>query len=246
MWVMSDISIIELAGVPGAGKSSACTFLRKSLGNKHLFITRTYIGSRYKLFISLPLIPYTILKFYRVFRKLIQIKIRHFRGPVSARTVLSILAALNSSMMEYWLATLEAAIRRKKVLLDGGFIQWGISVWLRTPPEIQADLWSAYLSHIPRDILCIVFKCEPADALRRTQSRCEGVPEVIQSRRWSLMDENWLEDQYQKISDLLNDEELQSRVTCIYLSSEIDAKKKAELISSNLEKFIPLRNLVTT
>ena len=241
---MSDISIIELAGVPGAGKSTTCAFLRKSLGSKHLFLTRIYIGSRYKLFISLPLIPYTIIKFYRVFGKLIQIKVKHFSGPTSVRTMLSILAALNTSMMEYWLSTFEAAMRRKKVLLDGGFIQWGISMWLRTPSGIQADLWSAYLSHIPRDILCIVLKCEPAEALRRAKSRREGIPKVIQSRRWSLMDENWLEDQYQEMSDLLNNEELQSRVTCIYLSPEIDVKKKAELISSSIKKFIPLRNLV--
>ena len=45
------------------------------------------------------------------------------------------------------------------------------------------------------------------------------------------------------MSDLLKNEELQLRVTCFYFNSEIDVKKKADLIYSKVKNYIPMSSL---
>jgi len=239
----TDISIVELAGLPGTGKSTTSKFLKRKVGGQTLFLTRMYIGSKYKLLLSCPIIPYILIKFHRVFRTLLHAKITDANSEISLKTLLSIVAVLSSSIMEYWIALIESSIRRKKVFLDGGYIQWGLSVWLRTPPEIKADLWSAYLTHIPKNILCIILECEPHEALKRAKSREKGVPNVMYHRKWNSDHNNELEDQYQQMFNLLKNEDIQSRVICIYVKSDTDASKQADLICNDIERFIPLKKL---
>ena len=133
---------------------------------------------------------------------------------------------------------------RKKVFLDGGFIQWSLSIWLRSPIEIQEILWKAYLTHVPNNILCIVLECDPNEALRRAKSREEGVPGVMTSREWNSKDGNDLISQYQRMHDLLKTEAVQSKVVCVYVNSETDSCNQANMICKNIEKFIQIRELV--
>ena len=241
---IKNISFVELAGLPGAGKSTTLRALRKEIGNSKLKFTRIYVNSRFKLLISLPFIPYVIIRFYRVFKTLVVAKVSNKKIKIRLRTVLSILAILTSSTMEYWIARFESTIMRKKVFLDGGFIQWSLSIWIRSPIEIQEILWKAYLTHIPNNILCIVLECDPNEALRRAKSREEGVPGVMTSREWNTKEGSDLVSQYQKMHDLLKSEAVQSKVDCIYINSETDASSQANMICKNIKKFILIRKLV--
>ena len=130
------------------------------------------------------------------------------------------------------------------MILDGGFVQHGISVWLRAPREIRADLWRTYLSLMPNRILCIILQCAPAEALRRSKSRPQGVPPVFSRKSPASPDENWLMDEYRQMSELLISEALTARVKCIYVNSEMDADRIAELILSEVDGIIPLKDLI--
>ena len=63
--------------------------------------------------------------------------------------------------------------------MDGGFVQFGIGIWLRSPPDIKFKIWKAYVSHIPKNILTIIINCEQVLALKRSETRSDGVPSVI-------------------------------------------------------------------
>lgn len=251
-----DIYFIELAGLPGSGKTTICKLLIERLGGGRLFFINKYNGWRHRILVSLPFVPLTVGKFHRIFSKLIQMKATRGRGlaqvamcsrsnpRIYSRTILSILSVLNVFMLEYWLATLEASVRRKWMILDGGFVQRGIAVWLRAPREIRAELWHAYLSHMPRAIVCIILQCGPAEALRRAKSRQDGVPDVLLRRPSSFTDENWLMEEYGQMLKLLMSEALTARVKCIYVNAEMDADKIADSILAELEVIIPIKDLV--
>ena len=255
--------IIELAGLPGTGKTTICDLLNKHYGVEQLFFINRFMGSRYRYLISLPLALLTVGKFYRIFMKLIwfnttrEMKRRmllndkvdtscghSFMEKSKGRTIISVLSTLHIWMMKYWLAVIEASARRKKMMLDGGFVQHGISLWLRAPAGIRDDIWREYLSHIPRGVQCIVLQCDPAEALRRAKMRPMGLPEVFRRRASSGSREAWLMEQYRQISDLLSDEPLATRVKYIYVSAEMSIEKVVDRIVAEVEDAIPLRDLI--
>ena len=235
--------VIELSGMPGSGKSSLTKLLQKDFGCKQLTLNRKYSKIKYKYLLSIPLFPFILIRFYRVFLVLFISKFKDFNGPTSFRTILSIIFFLSGSVIELKIATLESFFRRKKHLMDGGFIQFGIGIWLRSPPEIKFKIWKAYVMHIPKNILSIIINCEPLLALKRSQARMDGVPSVISSRLWATNSSDYLKQMYLEISDLLNTNELRSKVLCIDISSEEDLKEQVDLLVVKLKDFIAIEKL---
>ena len=258
--------VIELAGLPGSGKTTVANLLAARLGIKRHCLVEKYNGRRYKLWIGLPLVPYTLGRFHRVFRKLVQYEIATHAGsrsalvaalvlPVAAvakvnhgtgrRTFLSVLSVLNGLMMERTLVTLETWLRRRPavppVLLDGGFVQHGIAVWLRSPLELRSELWGTYLSQVPGNVLCIILRCEPGEALRRARSRPEGIPAVLRGGGPPAQDKTWLMEQYRQMSELLTSKPLTTRAKCVYVNAEMDPDKIVDSILAQVETLAPVR-----
>lgn len=235
--------VIELSGMPGSGKSSLTEILQKDFGCKQLILKKNYSKIKYKYLLTIPLFPFILIRFYRVFLVLFVSKLKDFNGPTSFRTILSIILFLSGSVIEFKITTLESFFRRKNYLMDGGFIQFGIGIWLRSPPEIKFKIWKAYVTHIPKNILSIIINCEPLLALKRSQARMDGVPSVISSRPWATNRPEYLKQIYLEISDLLNTIELRSKVLCIDISSEEDLREQLDLLIIKLKDFVAIENL---
>ena len=204
-----NISSIELAGLPGAGKSQTSLILREEINYKNPSFTRSYINSYFKKYLSLILSPLIIFKFHRVFSLLLKTKLGLKSARLRIKTIISILGTLCSYQGEYFIASLESSLQRKRVFLDGGYVQWSLSIWLRSPVEIRQELWLAYLSHIPKKIVCVILECEPEEALKRASSREEGVPKVISTRAWDYKEAGSPQVQYEKMAALLRHKKLQ-------------------------------------
>ncbi len=234
---------IELSGMPGSGKSFLTKLLKKDFGCKQLTLNKKFSKIKYKNLLSIPLIPFILIRFYRVFLVLFFSKFRDFNGPTSFRTILSIIIFLSGSFAELKIASLESFFLRKKYLMDGGFVQFGIGIWLRSPPEIKFKIWKAYVMHIPKNIMLIIINCEPLLALKRSQARLDGVPSVISSRPWATNSQDYLKQMYLEISDLLNTNELRSKVACIDISSEEDLREQVYLLVEKLKDFAAMEKL---
>lgn len=235
--------VIELSGMPGSGKSSLTEILQKDFGCQQLVLKKNFSKIKYKYLLTIPLFPFILIRFYRVFLVLFVSKLKDFNGPTSFRTILSIIFFLSGQVIEFKITTLESFFRRKKYLMDGGFIQFGIGIWLRSPPEIKFKIWKAYVTHIPKNILSIIINCEPLLALKRSQERMDGVPSVISSRPWATNSQDYLKQIYLEISDLLNTNELRSKVLCIDISSEEDLREQVDLLVVKLKDFVAIENL---
>ncbi len=234
---------IELSGMPGSGKSFLTKLLQKDFGCKQLILNKKFSKIKYKYLLSIPLIPFILIRFYRVFLVLFFSKFTDFNGPTSFRTILSIIIFLSGSVTELKIISIESFFRRKKYLMDGGFVQFGIGIWLRSPPDIKFKIWKAYVSHIPKNILTIIINCEPLLALKRSETRLDGVPSVIRSRPWAINSHDYLKQLYLEISDLLNTDELRSRVLCIDISSERDIKEQVNLLVVKLKDFAAIEKI---
>lgn len=240
----SKIHSFELAGLPGVGKSMTAIALRKRLGDQKLRLTRLYTGSSIKTLISLPLIPFILIRFYRVFILLITKQLNSKNIISSLRVFISILGVLCSYKCEHLISSIESYFLKKQAFLDGGYIQWSISIWLRSPVEIRNELWSAYLSHIPNNIVCVILECDSDEALRRAKMRVEGVPSVMSTRPWSSPREGDLACQYRDMSELLRKKELQEKFNCFYIQSTTNTEDQASNICVHVKKFIALENLI--
>ena len=234
----SSPSYIELAGLPGCGKTTICNLLVKRLGVKRLRLANGYITSRYKALIGLAILPVTVGRFHRF----VTASVRS-QGPGGlGRTRLSVLSTLNGLMMEYGLAAIEAAFRRKLMILDGGFVQHGISVWLRAADALRTELWSAYLEHVPDTTLCIVLDCDPVVALQRARARPEGVPAVF--KRHASSDDGWLLEQYRRVDELLGGRALASRVNCVHLDAGMECDEIVNLVVAEIQALTSLDDVV--
>ena len=84
----------------------------------------------------------------------------------STRILLSILLTLGDLLLKKNLSKLESSLKGKKSLLDE-VLQCGLSVWLRTPPEISGYIWQAFLSYTPKESLFILIDLDYEIAFQR-------------------------------------------------------------------------------
>jgi hypothetical protein len=259
--------ILELAGLPGSGKTTLSESLLESLGPGHVSLTGKYRRWLRRIRFDKLFSPLTAAKFHRVFNELYQNGAGHsqvsfplwmlkliWRGIIIPRRRLainsptSILLHLNKMLMDYYLASIEAFVYRKFVILDEGFVQHGLEAWLRAPSAIHQTIWSAYVSGIPKGTLCVVLTCAHADeALRRAQLRPHGLPvshSLLQQTLGFSSEANWLSEQYEGMSQLLTSPILSSRVKCFQVDTELSREQLAEILLHKARELASGRDLV--
>ena len=241
--------LIELAGLPGAGKSTISSLLRQHYGLSRLTLVNTYNANPHRLLLSVPVAPVSLLRTRRLFWSVTRPNAGKpgvaQEPPTSlARTFFRILAELNVFTVGSGLARLEAFLRGKRPVLDGGFVQRGLAVWLRTPPHARTEAWRAYLSHVPQTVICIILQCEPTEALRRAKSRPDGLPAVLRTHAGASVREEWLIDEYRQMAALLSGEMLNARVRCIHVNAEMPPRDLLEVVVSKLETMTTVRDLM--
>lgn len=241
--MMNKNFIIELAGLPGSGKSTLAKAINKRMCQTQTSVLNSFKKSRFKLLMSLPLLPYILLRFYRVFKILFFKKFNKSSKKISSRSKISIMATLCISIMEFLISLIISKIKNKMIILDGGYIQWGLSIYIRTPPEIRDQIWLAYLSHLPQNIKCFILTCEPQKALERATQRLDGVPEVFVSRPWNFQNTDNLIKEYEEIYFLLKSINRNTNLNCVYISSENDVNKQADIFLEHLKSITFLKRI---
>jgi len=225
---------IEMAGLPGAGKTTVGSMLASQLADsKHSFFgTHRHILRR--LQVAWLLTPYTLVKFRRVFAHLAR---ENWAGWHH------ILHFLNLLLIERCLAIIEARIRGRPLLVDEGFVQRGLGLWLRAPEPIREELWVSYLDCIPEKLTCVVLKLDRSKAIERAQSREAGLSTALRSTAQGDDSAFLIGERYANMQRLLAGDALRSRVHCIEVPAEGSSQRLADLIVGELARLLPAERL---
>jgi thymidylate kinase len=213
------INFYEFAGLPGSGKSSLCQKISDSYKIKPHKSLSFFFTLRFRFIFSFLISPIVILKYSKIFGVLLGLKNEDYTFRSSLRVFLSILSTLGDFLLKKNLSQLESFLRGKRSLLDEGFIQCGLSIWLRSPPEIQNKIWETFLQYMPRKTLFILIDLDYELSLRRSLKRKKGIPAVIQSRPWANSSYAYLENQFFQLFHLLKDEKIRENENFFFISS---------------------------
>ena len=248
--------IVELAGLPGSGKTAVASLLPTSLASTARSSVRRHVGRVRKFRIDKLFLPLTVIRFGKVFRRLHsrvdpRTNLPYFlwsgrlilRAAAGFRTgansysspAESILTLLNELSVEHWLASIESSMFGKNVVLDEGYVQRGIGAWLRSPVNMRAELWDAYVSCIPRKTTCVVLDCEPSEALRRAETRPRGLRAVTRWMPDGDANPSELNSQYREMAHLLLGHLLMDRATVIRADAGRPIAEVVEDIAKTLE-----------
>ncbi len=235
--------MIELAGLPGCGKTAVCQALLSRSGVASSWVSARRARLRYSL-TRKAFAPLTLFRYRHLARSLAKEEgdggaSRFPRTVVLARLLLwprrklrsaddpltSILFFVNVFATECALASLEARLRRRTLIMDEGHVQHALGVWLRCPGRLRERIVRDYLAGVPRGVTCIALRCAPEEALRRAGWRRRGVPKVM--RRGVGTEGVDLGLQYAQLAELLESPDLQRHFSW----SEVEARGPAKEMS---------------
>lgn len=229
----SEPGLVEMAGLPGVGKTTAARELLEELPHSRISFFATHKRKLRTLRLIWLFAPYALLRFRSVFAQL---------GSLEPPVRRSILYLLNVFLAELCLATLEAKLRGRALILDEGFVQRGIGLCLRAPETIRSELWQSYLECIPDGLVCLVLAIDPDHAFARAQSRRQGVPEVFQGQDAAeTSPEGEAQKPYAETSAWLASDALRTRVRCIDVSAEGESEALVGRIASELGNLWPAK-----
>ncbi len=247
--------IVEATGLPGSGKTTVLNLLLKRLGSHHRAGTRSVKKRLQSFCIHKLFMPITLVMFSPVFRCLhrnepgtsvhfvrwvFSLMLKAMSGqkkPIEGNNEASfqILTFLNDFVFEYVIASLEAALLRKNFVMDEGFVQGGIGVWLRAPKDLKKTLWDAFFASIKGKVRCLLFDCSPDSAMQRMQIRARGDRAV---RRW-LGDSDFSEF-YLDMARLLSQQMFSKNIDCIRIATIDEPEKICDAVVESLQTIKPL------
>ena len=244
MIVNGPINFYEFIGLPGSGKSSLCNKISDIYKLKSHRTLRIFFSLKFRFILSFIIFPLIIIKFFGIFQVLYGLKDLNYGLKGSFRIFLSILATLGDFLLKKNLSRLESSLKGKVSLLDEGFLQCGLGIWLRAPPEISGQIWQAFLSCIPKESLFILVDLDHEIAFQRALKRKKGIPVVIPSRPWADNTEAYMKQQFFELSSLLRDEKIRQNTNFFSISSEEDLDTAVSELLSQLRKYIPPEQLI--
>jgi len=227
-------SWVEIAGLPGVGKTTAGCELSARLSHSKVAKSGIYRRTLRSLQLVWLFSPYSLLKFRRVFSRL---------GAVSSSGRRAILSLLNVFMAERCLATIEARIRGRALILDEGFVQRGLGIWLRAPESTREDVWLGYLDCIPKNLVCVILTANPSEARERAQTREAGLSKALRSLAPGDSARDPVGEKYAEMQRLLAGDALRRRVRCIEVAAEGGRTQVADRIIGELAAILPAERL---
>ena len=267
MFVTTMPRIVELAGLPGSGKTAVASLLAERFDSITQSLAHRHLGRVRRLGFDKLFLPVTVIRFGNVFHRIHSSGDSSQNPPYSlwvARLLMrvtmasrsgakafhspaeSILVLLNEMSVEHTLARIEARIHGKNLILDEGYVQRGIGVWMRAPDEVRTELWETYVSCIPKGTTCAVLECEPSEALRRAESRSRGVCAVTKWMPGANVDSSALGQRYRDLAGLLVGPSLSDRVTFMQADATEPVEEVADSISTALEPLDARRQWVVS
>ena len=212
--------IIEIAGLPGTGKTTACEILSLRDGLRARSIASQRAVLLRKCFVNRLLLPFTVICFWRVLRVVhsadansclrlyplwvinILIKAAGLRKfEKDDKISQEIFQKLNSLMFRYFLASIESFLRNKPVVIDEGFVQTGLGIWMRVPVECKQLIWEIFKTNVPSSTWSVIVACSTEESLRRAEK--SGLRPVLKSLNKSNLSTNWLKSEYYEMSEML-------------------------------------------
>jgi broad-specificity NMP kinase len=244
-------AIVEVIGLPGAGKSAACkALLARAGGPKQSRVSIAWRPLRTS-FVPRLLLPITLFRYRRVLRALrtssdeswpIARAVLFFywsgakRLRRSENPIVSALFLLATFVTEIALARLESRLRRRTLIVDEGVVHRALGVWIRSAPAVRDAVMAAYLDTIPAGSVCIYLRCDPDTARTRALTRRRGIPlaAVRASGALDLADSTGaaFSDLYREQTEVFDLEPLRARVRM----REIDAMGPSEEIAAQIEE----------
>jgi len=184
---------VEVIGIPGVGKTAGCRGLLDRVdGAAEAWVSRPGTGIRRSILPKL-LVPITWWRFRRLLRSDPYRDGTPWRGLRAIRTILrrragklwrardplvSTLFLLSATQAEVSLARLEAALRRRTLVLDEGFVHRTLGVRMRARREDRERVTALYLESLGRTPACLWLRGDPEAARKRAEEREAGLPPV--------------------------------------------------------------------
>jgi len=190
------LNALELAGLPGSGKSTICREFQRQHGNAHYsWVAKHRKRIRRTLLLNV-FAPVAAWRFRAVLKQAARSEGRspltavlgstvavlaqqRKRTAQSADAVVRLHSFLALFAMELAVTRLEATLKRSFVVHDEGYVQRLVGVWLRFPAEHRQAAWDAFVAAIPADLHCALIDASPAMALERASKRPGGVSRIF-------------------------------------------------------------------
>ena len=224
---------LELAGLPGVGKTTATRALAKRASNRASFFGRHHYWLR-KLRLIWFFAPFVRVRFRSVFARL---------ENADPRVRRSILYMLSTFFAERTLASIEARLTGRLLVLDEGFVQRGLGLWMRAPRAVRDDVWRDFLECLPSPLTCIVLTLGPDEAQRRAHERDQGLSPALVNAEPGMESRETLDQRYSGLEQLLQGEALRQRVLCLFVPADADPEEVADRIVSKTAEAIPSLDL---
>ena len=259
MSISKYFSVIEIAGLPGSGKSTVCKTLSSEQKITRKLYSPVLFGWINKLKLDRLFLPVTCCFFNSILRKLFAGSVKenpnyHFWLLSSflkavviqkrPRTIYSdahvdIILIFNRIILMYLLAATESMIRRVNIIMDDGFFQRGLSLWLRCGrPAAQEEVTGAYYELLPSGIRCVVLCCEPEEALRRVVELRGRLNSSLQFILDSNGDANYLQHQYRKMLNILIGKARKRKLPIAEIDNCFSKKEQAGVVKTDLSSLL--------
>ena len=223
---------LELAGLPGVGKTTVTRALAERAPHRTSWLSAHHAWLR-KLRLIWLFAPFVRLRFRRLFGKL------EDADPQVRR---SILYLLSTFFAERSLALLEARLTGRLLVLDEGFVQRGLGLWMRAPRAVRDAVWQDFLALAPSQLACIVLELDPAEAQRRALERDQGVSPAMANEEPGMESRESLAQRYEGLERLLQGEFPGQCVARLCVDADADPAQVADRIGVAVAEAFPERH----
>lgn len=191
------MNALELAGLPGSGKSTLCREFHAQYENASYSWVAKHRKRIRRTILFNAFAPVATWRFYGVLRQAARSDGRNPSTAVLGSTlavllrqrkqtsqstdaVVSLHSFLALFAMELAVTRLESLLKRTFIVYDEGYVQRLVGVWLRFPVEQRQAAWDAFVAAIPADLHCALIDAAPAVALERASKRPGGISRIFE------------------------------------------------------------------
>jgi len=243
---MKNRNIVEIAGLSGVGKSTSTRKINELLPHEMISwgpkIYRLFqITHIDKLFLIATEIRFKVL--LKELRNSMNTCQGHHCPDMIETSINEILPILNRICILYFIARFEVLVRNVSVVIDDGFIQRGLSIWLRSPITVRDTIVKIYYDRIPKKHVCMLIDCELDEILKR--SRARGVRSIFRRNINEKNDENELYQLYSKMKSIFKEQSKLSCVQPVHVERDSTVDDQAQMIYQRIKEKLSSKRIVT-
>ena len=219
-----SLSVLEIVGVPGCGKTTVGTLAMAQAGGTKSW-SRPILYALVKLRLERLFAILAFVRYHRVINAMspgenernsgkfrpsdMRLVLASMRGwnsyeRTSEQLKMEVLKRLTYVMMKSLIVRLEAICRRRLLVLDEGILQEGLGISLRAPSSRRTDAQVAFLATLPSRMTCVIVKCPTETAIARALRRPGGLPKALRDTTDSVGAREHIHDSYVAMTDFVD------------------------------------------